>query len=98
MNIGAMKMRGAKISARTVLICGSCFQNASRTPANNFQLRRVLENRRSGTGVQLRAMAQHHQHGVGKIFSVHAQGLAQCQAARKPVLHFFRKLLTSPAS
>jgi hypothetical protein len=43
-------------------------------------------------------MAQHHQHGVGKIFSVHAQGLAQCQAARKPVLHFLKNLLTSAAS
>jgi hypothetical protein len=43
-------------------------------------------------------MAQHHPHGVGKIFSVHAQGLAQCQAARKPVLHFLKNLLTSAAS
>ena len=39
MNNGAMKMRGAEISARTFLICGSCFQNASRTPAKIFRRR-----------------------------------------------------------
>jgi hypothetical protein len=48
------------------------------------QFHRVLENRRGGIFVQFRAVAQHHQHGVGKIVSVHAPELAKPQAARKP--------------
>jgi hypothetical protein len=38
-NSGAIKTRGAGISARTFLICGACFQNASRTAAKIFRRR-----------------------------------------------------------
>ena len=52
------------------------------------QFRRVLINRRGGIGVLLRAVAQHHQRGIGEFIAVHAKGLAQDRAVRKPA---FRK-------
>ena len=47
------------------------------------QFRRVLINRRGGIGILLRAMAQHHQRGIGEFIAFHAKGLAQDRAVRK---------------
>ena len=72
MNSGAMKMRGAEISARTFLICGSCFQNASRTSRKIFRRRNSAACWKTGAAelvVQIRAVAEHDQRGIGKIFS-----------------------------
>jgi len=47
------------------------------------QFRRVLIHRRGRVGVSLRAVAEHHQRGIGEFIAVHAKGLAQDQAIRK---------------
>jgi hypothetical protein len=48
------------------------------------QFRRVLVNRRGGTVILRRAMTQHHQCGLGEIFTVHPARLAQRTATGKP--------------
>ena len=48
------------------------------------QFRRVLVNRRGGIVILRRAVAQHHQCGLGEIFTVHAPRLAHAQTVRKP--------------
>ena len=83
MNSGTMKTRGAEISASTFLTCGSCFQNASRTSRKIFRRRSSAacwKNRRGGLVVQCRAVAEHDQRGVGKIFALHAHKLAASRA------------------
>ena len=47
------------------------------------QFRRVLMDGRGGTGVLLRAVAQHHERGIGELIAVHATGLAQERALCK---------------
>lgn len=50
------------------------------------QLGRMLVNRRGGIGILFRAMAQHHEHGLGEFIAFHAKGLAQDRAVRKLAL------------
>ena len=54
-----------------------------REEAPAAQFRRVPENRRGGSGVQIRAVAHHHECGVGEIIAVHAQWLARLPRNRK---------------
>jgi hypothetical protein len=48
------------------------------------QFRRVLVNRRGGTVILHRAVAEHHQCGLGEIFIVHTARLAHKPNVRKP--------------
>jgi hypothetical protein len=48
------------------------------------QLRRVLKHRRGGLIVQIRAMAQHHQRGIGKTGVVHPPKLTHPAQDCKP--------------
>ena len=88
MNSGAMNTRGAEISGQDFFDLRFLFPERLADVGENFpaaQFRRVLVHRRGGIGVLLRAMAQHHQRGVGKVFIVHAKGLAQEPIIRKRV-------------
>ena len=87
MNSGAMNTRGAESPVKNVFDLRLLFPErladfGKYVPTAQF--RRVLVNRRGGIGVLLRAMAQHHQHGVAEWFAVHAKGLAEDAALRKP--------------
>ena len=73
---------------------------AENLPAAQF--RRVLEDRRGGIVIQRRAMAEHDQRGIGKIFTVHTPRLAQTtrrpQAAQTGIFYLklfdgFRRLI-----
>ena len=48
------------------------------------QFRRVLQNRRGGLVIQIRAVTKDDQRGIGKTFTVHAPKLAQPRADCKP--------------
>ncbi len=83
MNSGDDENARREISASTFLICGSCFQNASRTAAKNFaaaQFRGVLEHRRGRLVVQFRAVAEYDQRRIGNI----SRSPAQVDAADAP--------------
>ena len=48
------------------------------------QFRRMLEDGRGGLVIQRRAVAEHHQRGIGETFSLHKSKLAKPRADRKP--------------
>jgi len=87
MNNGAMNTRGAASSPKLFLICGSCFQNASRTSRKIFRRRSSVACWKTGAAdwfVQLRAVAEDDQHGIGKVFVVHDPKLAERRLDCKP--------------
>ncbi len=89
MNSGTMNTRGAEISGQDLFDLRLLFPERLADFGENVpaaQFRRVLVNRRGGIFVLRRAVAEHHQRGIGEIFTVHAARLAQAQTVRKPRL------------
>jgi hypothetical protein len=60
------------------------------------QFRCVLEHRRGGILVQFRAMSEHYQRGIGKIFYVHAQRVSQIAGRPQAGVAIFPKPFDKP--
>ena len=87
MNSGTMNTRGAGNFRQNLFDLRLLFPKRLADVGKDFppaQFRRVLEDRRGGILVLRRAVAQHHQRGIGKIVTVHGARLAHASAIRKP--------------
>ncbi len=87
MKNGTMNMRGAVMSGENFFDLRLLFPEGFAHFGKNLpaaQFRRMLQDGRGGLVVQRRAVAEHHQRGIGKTFTLHAPKLAQPHSDRKP--------------